>query len=71
MLFERDSITTAVAGGFNFLLELLCEDDTMELLSRAECLCLLLEAAEMDTEVDKAMALVDKGDGGRAMAGLL
>ena len=43
----------------------------MELSSpKAECLCLLLEVAEREVEVDEWMTLVGTSDGGRTMAEL-
>jgi len=46
----------------------LLETDSMEmLLSKAEYLCLPLDAADTEVEVDEGIALVGIGDGGRKM----
>ena len=64
------SIAVAPERDFGFLLELLSEPDSTEpSSSKAEYLRLLLEAAEIEAEVDEVMVPAGT-DGGRTMAGL-
>ena len=69
-MVSRLALTPSIAVAprvFDFLLELLCELDKMEpASSKAEYLCLALEAAEIEAEVDDE-GTAKGGPGGRRL----